>query len=68
MWNLAPDPAHYDSIVSVMRLRENLREYVSQINAIASATGMPMVRPMFLQWPQDAGCQGADVEDQFMVR
>ena len=27
---------------------------------------MPMMRPMFLQWPDDKGCQGKDVEDQFM--
>jgi alpha-glucosidase (family GH31 glycosyl hydrolase) len=49
-----------------MRLRENLRQYVSDINAEAAATGLPMVRPMFLQWPLDAGCQGPDTEDQFM--
>lgn len=49
-----------------MRLRENLREYVSQINAEAAATGMPMVRPMFLQFPNDPSCQGSDVEDQYM--
>ena len=66
VWNLAPDPAHYAAIVAVMRLRENLREYVAQINAEAAATGMPMCRPMFLQFPLDAGCAGADVEDQYM--
>jgi hypothetical protein len=43
-----------------------LREYVAQLIAEASSTGMPMLRPMFLQWPNDAGCQGPDVEDQFM--
>lgn len=66
VWNLAPAPDHYDAIVAVMRLREDLREYVSQINAVTAATGLPMVRPMFLQYPADPGCQGADVEDQFM--
>jgi alpha-D-xyloside xylohydrolase len=64
VWNLATEPAHYDGIVAVMRLRENLRGFTAKINAQAAATGMPMIRPMFLQWPQDAGCQGADVEDQ----
>jgi hypothetical protein len=49
-----------------MKLREELREYTSQINKEAALTGMPMIRPMFLQWPLDAGCSGADVEDQFM--
>jgi hypothetical protein len=66
VWNLAPEPAHYDAIVAMMRLREDLREYVSQINAVAAASGLPMVRPMFLQYPADPGCQGPDVEDQFM--
>lgn len=47
-----------------MHLRENLRGYVAKINAEAAATGMPMLRPMFLQWPLDAGAQTAAVEDQ----
>ena len=66
VWNLAREPAHYAAIVAVMRLRENLREYVAQANAEAAATGLPMVRPMFLQWPLDAGAQDAAAEDQFM--
>jgi alpha-glucosidase (family GH31 glycosyl hydrolase) len=49
VWNLATEPAHYAGIVTVMHLRENLREYVANINAKAAATGLPMVRPMFLQ-------------------
>lgn len=49
-----------------MHLRENLRGYVTKINTEASETGYPMLRPMFLEWPLDAGCQTAAVEDQFM--
>lgn len=66
MWTLTNDQVHYDAIATMMRLREQLREYVAAINAETAATGMPMVRPMFLQWPLDAGCAGPDVEDQFM--
>ena len=66
VWNLATEPAHYAGIVAVMHLRENLRQYVSDINRVAAETGFPMIRPMFLQWPLDPNCQGADVEDQFM--
>lgn len=66
VWNLAEEPQHYESIVTVMRLREELREYVSQINAQAAATGFPMLRPMFLQFPLDPGCADPGVEDQFM--
>ena len=65
MWNLATEPSRYGAITAMMHLREELREYVSQINLQAATTGMPMARPMFLQWPLDAGCSGADVEDQF---
>jgi hypothetical protein len=57
---------HYNAITNMMRLREELREYVSQINLVAAQTGMPMIRPMFLQFPNDDSCQGADVEDQYM--
>jgi alpha-D-xyloside xylohydrolase len=66
VWNLAKESSHYDGITKVMKLRENLRQYVSDLNVEATKTGMPMMRPMFLQWPDDADCQGADVEDQFM--
>lgn len=66
VWNLAKDQAHYDAIAAVMRLRENLRSYVAKINAETAATGMPMVRAMFLQFPNDSVCQTAAVEDQFM--
>lgn len=66
VYNLAKEPGHYNSIVTVMRLREELREYVSQINAEAAGTGMPMLRPMFLQFPLDPGCATDEVEDQFM--
>ena len=66
VWNLAKEAQHYKGITTVMHLRENLRQYVAEINDVAAATGMPMMRPMFLQWPDDKGCQGKDVEDQFM--
>lgn len=66
VWNLAKDAAHYDAIVAALRLRESLRGYVAAVNAEHASTGMPMMRPMLLAWPGDPGCQGADVEDQFM--
>jgi hypothetical protein len=66
VWLLAPEPSRYGAIVQMMHLREELREYVAQINAQAAATGMPMARPMFLQWPLDAGSSEAACEDQYM--
>jgi alpha-D-xyloside xylohydrolase len=66
IWTLAQDPAHYDAIVTVMLLREDLRNYVLALSQLHSATGLPMVRPLFLEFPLDPGCGAAAVEDQFM--
>jgi alpha-D-xyloside xylohydrolase len=66
IWNLATDPAHYNAIVAVMHLRESLREYISQINVEAVTTGWPMMRAMFLEFP-DLEAQGPELfADQFM--
>lgn len=65
MWNLASGD-HYDAIVAVMKKREELKPYIKDINVEAASSGLPMVRPMFLQFPLDTMCQGSDVEDQFM--
>jgi alpha-D-xyloside xylohydrolase len=56
----------FNSMVQMVMLREQLVQYTLGINAEWVATGMPLMRPMFLQWPLDAACQGQDVEDQFM--
>jgi alpha-glucosidase (family GH31 glycosyl hydrolase) len=55
------EPDHYEGIVAMMRLREQLREYVSQANAVHAATGLPILRPMFIQYPLDPECQTAQV-------
>ena len=67
VWNLAKDPEHYDAIVAVMKLRETLRGYVQQINNVSAETGMPMMRPMFLAYPEDAVCANNSAEAQFML-
>lgn len=66
VWTLAPAPDHYAAMVSVMRARESLRNYTAEINAVAAATGLPMVRPMFLAFPDDPECGLPSSEDQFM--
>ena len=35
---------------------KNLREYVAHINNVSATTGIPMLRPMFLQFPEDPVC------------
>merc|ERR1712216_169516 len=49
-----------------MHLRENLRDYVARLNDESVRTGMPMLRPMMLEFPADAICQNNSAEAQFM--
>lgn len=42
------------SITTVMRLRESIRPYVSAIMKVANETGVPALRPLFLEFPNDA--------------
>lgn len=67
VWNLAKDPEHYAAIEAVMRLRENLRDYVQRINNESVATGAPMMRPMAFEFPDDAVCANNSAEAQFML-
>eukprot|EP00754_Rhynchopus_humris_P034842 Rhum_TRINITY_DN16441_c0_g1::Rhum_TRINITY_DN16441_c0_g1_i1::g.163192::m.163192/K01811/xylS, yicI; alpha-D-xyloside xylohydrolase len=67
VWNLAKDAEHYDALVGVIQLREGLRDYVVRINAESVATGVPMMRPMFLEFPNDAVCTGSNATyNQYM--
>ena len=66
IWNLAPQQDHYNAIVAVMRLREDLRDYVKRLNDESVATGMPMLRPMFLEFPTETQCESEDVSMQYM--
>ena len=43
----------YAAIVPMLRLRESLRPYVLAMHALTVATGMPMVRPLALEFPAD---------------
>jgi alpha-D-xyloside xylohydrolase len=54
----------YAIIRDIMFLRERLRPYVMEQMRLASAQGTPPMRPLFFDFPADAGCW--DVEDQFM--
>lgn len=66
IYNLLPQADQYNAVVTVLRLRETLRQYVLGIDAEYVATGMPLIRPMILVCgPLDtAACTQA--EQQFM--
>lgn len=67
VWNLAKDPAHYAAIEAVMRLREDLRDYVRRLSLESAQTGMPIMRSMVLVCPTDDECWSSDAEGQFAL-
>jgi alpha-D-xyloside xylohydrolase len=52
----------YTAITAVMRLRERLRPYLHA--ALAAAPGLPLMRPLLLEFPDDEAAWG--IEDQFL--
>ena len=62
VWSFG-EPA-YQIIQKYMALRERLRPYVMQQMANASKTGVPPMRPLFVDFPSDPECY--QVEDEYM--
>lgn len=66
IWTLAQNPTAYNAMVDAVNIRENLRNYVAQIQLEYVETGIPLIRPMFMEFFNDPVCQTAAVEDQYM--
>ena len=62
VWSFG-EPA-YRIITHLLRLRERLRPYIQEQMDIASQSGLPPMRPLFVDFPADPGCES--IEDQFM--
>jgi alpha-D-xyloside xylohydrolase len=56
-----------NSLRPSFELRESLRGYVAALSAEAAASGMPMLRPLALEFPGDAGAASAAGEACFML-
>ena len=54
----------YETLRTYLRVREALRPYLRQILDDASARGVPLLRAMFLEFPEDA--MAWQVSDQYM--
>jgi alpha-D-xyloside xylohydrolase len=54
----------YAILSELLFLRERLRPYIRVQMRLAHEKGIPPMRPLFFDFPQDAGC--FSVEDQFM--
>lgn len=55
---------NYELIRSLIDLRERLKPYILEHMDIASATGAPLMRPMFFDFYNDPVCY--ELEDQYM--
>ena len=57
-----------DEVYAILRdllyLRERLRPYIHQQMIVASEIGLPMMRPLIVDFPDDEAC--AVIEDQYM--
>lgn len=54
----------YPILKKLLELRERLRPYIHKHMDIASKTGIPLMRPMFFDYPQDEICYS--LGDQYM--
>eukprot|EP01113_Clastostelium_recurvatum_P009035 TRINITY_DN14317_c0_g1_i1.p1 TRINITY_DN14317_c0_g1~~TRINITY_DN14317_c0_g1_i1.p1 ORF type:complete len:728 (-),score=115.70 TRINITY_DN14317_c0_g1_i1:12-2195(-) len=54
----------YDSIRSVMMIRASMKTYIAQNMALASKSGIPIMRPLWFDFASDA--RTLDIDDQFM--
>jgi alpha-D-xyloside xylohydrolase len=55
----------YKIIVHLMRVRERLKPYLMTQNQSAHKMGLPPMRPLFIDFPEDEGV--AMIDDQFML-
>jgi alpha-D-xyloside xylohydrolase len=55
---------NYEIIKELMFLRERLRPYIHKQMQLASEKGLPMMRPVFVDYPEDPQCE--EVDDEFM--
>jgi len=56
--------AAYEAITAVMRMRERMRPYLHAHLREGQRTGLPLLRPLLLEFPDDAAAW--DIDDQFM--
>jgi alpha-D-xyloside xylohydrolase len=54
----------YSIIRELLLLRRRLKSYILAQMRQAAANGAPVIRPLFFDFPADAGC--SEVEDEFM--
>ncbi|MCD8056407.1 MAG: family 31 glucosidase [Clostridiales bacterium] len=62
LWSYGEDM--YEIFVKYLKIREGIKPYIKKTADEAAATGVPMIRAMFLEFPDDEVCRG--LGDQYM--
>jgi alpha-D-xyloside xylohydrolase len=62
IWSFGDDI--YKILQDLLALRERLRPYTHELMQVASDLGLPPIRPLFLEFPEDPLCE--TIEDQYM--
>ena len=63
LWSFGEEA--YTILRDLLFLRERLRPYIQEQMGIASQTGLPPMRPLFVDFPDDPACAASD--DEFML-
>ncbi|KAH8809206.1 putative glycosyl hydrolase [Xylogone sp. PMI_703] len=64
VWSFGAE--NYPILVKHMKFRERIRDYTRGLMKEASEKGTPVIRTMFLEFPQDEACWAREFEDQYM--
>jgi alpha-D-xyloside xylohydrolase len=62
IWSFGEDV--YKVLQELLFLREKLRPYIHELMQVASERGLPPMRPLFLEFPEDPNCES--IEDEYM--
>lgn len=64
-WRESFSPEVNEMTLALMEKRKSVTAYILQLADEAAATQMPLVRPLFFEFPEDE--QAYEIEDQFML-
>ena len=68
-WNMPTEPAYDEEMIAIYRrytvLRERLQPYLVAAARDAGATGLPLVRPLVFDWPDDPAV--GDLWDEYLL-
>jgi alpha-D-xyloside xylohydrolase len=62
-WSFGPEVEKV--VVDYIHLRKKLQPYLMEQSKAVSETGIPLVRPLWLEFPEDKAC--ADIDDQYLL-